>query len=258
MFDSFVHTVGLGRDYRVGGHTLHALRDVAIDIATGEFVVITGPSGSGKSTFLNLLGCLDRPTSGGYWFEGRDVSKLDVDALAEIRNRKIGFVFQNFNLMARSNVIENVELPLLYAAVSKADRRRRTAAVLATVGLEDCQDHWPTQLSGGQQQRVAVARALVNDPALILADEPTGSLDSRSGLEILALLQELNRAGITVVLVSHDLTVARHAKRMVAFHDGRMIDDQPVPAPLDAARELAELPVGEAAGASVTDVDSAP
>jgi putative ABC transport system ATP-binding protein len=230
-----IRTIDLTKDYRIGGTVVRALQGVGLSVRRGEFVAVMGPSGSGKSTLMNLLGCLDRPTAGRYVLDGEDVSRLDADARAAVRNRKIGFVFQTFNLLARSTAIENVELPLIYGGVVRAERRRRAAAALASVGLGHRRDHRPRQLSGGEQQRVAIARALVNDPLLLLADEPTGALDSRTGLVILAIFQALNRAGRTIVLVTHDPAVARHARRIVAMHDGRVVRDEPVPVPLDAA-----------------------
>lgn len=237
-----IHTAGLARDYRLGDSIVPALRDVSLDIEAGAFVAIMGPSGSGKSTMMNLLGCLDRPTRGTYFLDGEDVSALSPDALAATRNRKIGFVFQNFNLLARTTALDNVQLPLLYGPLARKQRRERAEAVLAEVGLAERMHHRPSQLSGGQQQRVAIARALVNEPALILADEPTGALDSRTGIEIMAVLQRLNRSGITVVVVTHEPDVARFAKRIVRFHDGRVVADETVAVPADAARLLGALP----------------
>jgi len=204
-----------------------------------------GPSGSGKSTFMNLLGCLDTPTAGRYVVGGEDVAGLSPDALARIRNSKIGFVFQQFNLLPRTSALENVELPLLYAGVSARERRDRARARLAAVALADRERHQPSQLSGGQQQRVAIARALVNNPAVILADEPTGNLDSRTSVEVLTLLQRLNREGLTIVLVTHEADIAAYAGRILSFKDGRLRADERVASPLDAARVLAALPAEE-------------
>jgi len=236
---------GLTKDYHLGSHTVHALRDVSVTIEPGEFVAVMGPSGSGKSTFMNLLGCLDTPTAGRYVVDGEDVAGLSPDALARIRNAKIGFVFQQFNLLPRTSALENVELPLLYAGVSARERRARARARLAAVALADRESHQPSQLSGGQQQRVAIARALVNNPAVILADEPTGNLDSRTSVEVLTLLQRLNREGLTIVLVTHEADIAAYAGRILSFKDGRLRADERVAAPLDAARVLAALPAEE-------------
>jgi putative ABC transport system ATP-binding protein len=222
MAGPLIRTSGLAKAYRIGENEVNALAGVSVDIEQGEFVAVMGPSGSGKSTFMNLLGCLDRPSAGEYFLEGKRVSDLDGDALAAVRNRSIGFVFQAFNLLARTSAAENVALPLLYAGVSAPERRARALEMLDKVGLADRALHQPAQLSGGQQQRVAIARALVTRPRLILADEPTGALDSRTSLEILELLQSLNRQGMTVVLVTHEAEVARHARRMLHFLDGRI------------------------------------
>jgi len=235
-------TEGLTKDYRLGPHVVHALRGVSVAVERGEFLGVMGPSGSGKSTFMNLLGCLDTPTEGRYLIDGEDVAGLDRDALAKIRSRKIGFVFQTFNLLPRVNALENVELPLVYAGISARERRARARRRLADVGLADREHHQPSQLSGGQQQRVAIARALVNDPTVILADEPTGALDTRTSLEIMALLQGLNQQGMTIVLVTHELDVAAHAGRILSFRDGRVIRDERIATPRNAAATLADLP----------------
>jgi putative ABC transport system ATP-binding protein len=235
----------LAKTYRLGDHAVHALRGVSLDIAPGEFVAIMGPSGSGKSTFMNLLGCLDTPSAGTYALDGEDVSRLSRDALAAIRNKKIGFVFQTFNLLPRMSAVENVELPLLYDGAIARDRRPRALARLRDVGLEARASHRPNQLSGGQQQRVAIARALVNEPRLVLADEPTGNLDTRTSIEIMAILQRLNLARITVVLVTHEDDIARYASRVVTFRDGRVRADTPVRERLVADDVLAGLPAEE-------------
>ena len=214
------------KTYRMGDVEVHALRGVSLVIQHGEFTAVMGASGSGKSTLMNLLGCLDRPSSGRYLLEGREVSRLSIDQLAEIRNRTIGFVFQNFNLLARTTALENVELPLVYSGVPTAERHARAAESLARVGLGDRAGHHPNQMSGGQQQRVAIARALVNRPRVILADEPTGNLDSQTSVEVMALFQELGRGGITVILVTHESDIADYASRVVTMRDGRILSDR--------------------------------
>ena len=221
-----IRTRELVKVYRMGDTEIRALDRVSIDIARGEFVAVMGPSGSGKSTFMNMVGCLDRPTSGQYVLDEKDVSKLAADELAAVRNRSIGFVFQQFNLLARTPAVENVELPLVYAGVEKKKRSEKAMAMLERVGLGERAHHHPAQLSGGQQQRVAIARALVTEPLLILADEPTGALDSKTSLEIMALLQALNRQGMTVVLVTHEPDIARYAGRILIFRDGRVVQDE--------------------------------
>jgi putative ABC transport system ATP-binding protein len=233
---------GVSKVYRTGDVEVRALRGVDFSVEAGEFVSIMGSSGSGKSTLMNLLGCLDKPTRGEYLLEGRDVARLDRDGLARVRNRTLGFVFQSFNLLARTTALENVELPLLYAGVSSKERRKRAREALERVGLGARLDHHPRQLSGGQQQRVAIARALVGRPRLILADEPTGNLDSRTSIEVLALFQQLQREGLTLVLVTHEADIAAFTQRVVVVKDGRIVADRrqaphPAVVPVDEVEE---------------------
>ncbi len=226
--NAIIQTSDLHKIYSSGDEVeVHALRGVSLTVEAGEMVAIMGTSGSGKSTMMNILGCLDRPTRGSYFLAGRDVSRLSRDELAEVRGSTLGFVFQSFNLLPRTTAVENVELPLLYAGVPARERRRRAEAALERVGLGERKLHVPGQLSGGQQQRVAIARALVNEPRVLLADEPTGNLDTRTSLEVMALFQELGAAGITVVLVTHEPDIARHAARVVAMRDGLIVSDRP-------------------------------
>jgi len=231
--------------YDLGETRVHALRGVSLEIRRGEFVAIMGASGSGKSTFMNMLGCLDRPSSGRYLLEGIDVSEHDKKALALIRNQKIGFVFQGFNLLARTTALENTELPALYTKISKVEREKRAAEALAMVGLANRADHYPSQMSGGQQQRVAIARALVNRPPMLLADEPTGNLDSRTSVEIMEIFQNLNEKGLTIVLVTHEHDIAQFAKRVLIFRDGKIRKDDPVLNRPRAAEVLKTLPTLE-------------
>jgi len=240
--DSLIACRMLSKDYVSGAGLVRALREVDLEIAQGEFVAIVGTSGSGKSTLMNILGCLDRPTHGAYELAGFDIGARTSDARAVLRNRLIGFIFQGFNLLPRTTALENVELPLVYRGVSAKERRKRALEALASVGLADRVHHTPNQLSGGQQQRVAIARALVTGPPMLLADEPTGNLDSRTSLEVLSLLQNLNRErGITIVLVTHEHDIAACASRVVTFRDGKLVSDTREP-PIDAAAELAKLP----------------
>jgi putative ABC transport system ATP-binding protein len=249
MAEPLIRVVDLKRSYALGDVTVHALRGVSLDIAPGSFIAVVGASGSGKSTLMNILGLLDRPTSGQYHLDGRDVSGFDRDRRAELRNKKIGFVFQNFSLLPRTTALENVELPLLYNGRGHrpAERHAKAMSLLQAVGLAERAHHTPNQLSGGQQQRVAIARSLVNDPELILADEPTGNLDSRTSVEIMEILQRLNRErGITVLLITHEHDIAEYATRVVTVRDGRILTDEAVARQRDAAAELAALPAVEA------------
>jgi putative ABC transport system ATP-binding protein len=237
------------KTYALGGNEVNALAGVSFDVNAGEFLAVTGPSGSGKSTLMHILGCLDRPTSGEYVLDGHDVSKMSSDDLAAVRQQKIGFVFQGFNLLARTSALDNVELPLLYggAKISSADRRARAMEALTAVGLDSRADHHPNQLSGGQQQRVAIARALINQPSILLADEPTGNLDTRTSLEVMDLFQQLNRTrGITVLLIPHEMDIAEHATRLMSFRDGRVLTDRAVTNRRLAAEEMLNQPLAVA------------
>jgi putative ABC transport system ATP-binding protein len=235
--------------YDSGEIPVHAVRGVSIEIYRGEFVALMGASGSGKSTLMNLLGCLDRPTRGRYLLDGIDVSQLDRNELADIRNQKIGFVFQGFNLLARTTALENTELPMMYGKQRHSSREMRQRALhsLEIVGLSDRADHFPNQLSGGQQQRVAIARALANDPEILLADEPTGNLDSKTSVEVMGVFQKLNEQGITIIMVTHELDIARYCKRNLILRDGRLVRDEPVPDRLSADMEMKRLKEAEAA-----------
>jgi putative ABC transport system ATP-binding protein len=234
------------KTYRTGEMEVHAVRGVSLEIQRGEFVALMGASGSGKSTLMNIVGCLDRPSAGRYILDDADVSGLDRDRLADIRNRKLGFVFQNFNLLPRTSARENVELPLLYGAhrLTNAQLREKADQVLALVGLQGREDHHPSQLSGGQQQRVAIARALINDPEVVLADEPTGNLDSRTSIEIMGIFQQLNQRGITIIMVTHEPDIASYARRNVVMRDGMVLNDRPVAQRLSAANQLEQWSSG--------------
>src|SRR5216110_1885246 len=240
---TLVRLLDVHKVYRPGEMEVRAVRGVSLEIKRGEFVALMGASGSGKSTLMNILGCLDRPSSGQYFLDNADVSGLDRDQLAEIRNRKLGFVFQSFNLLARTSARENAELPLIYSAhrLSHAQLREKADRVLASVGLTGREDHFPSQLSGGQQQRVAIARALINDPEVLLADEPTGNLDSRTSVEIMAIFQQLNERGMTVIMVTHELDIARYCRRVVVMRDGLIRSDEAVKDRFLATEELARL-----------------
>jgi len=223
--EAVIQSKELVKHYVMGDTLVKALRGISLEVRRGEFLVLMGPSGSGKSTLMHIMGCLDRPTSGTLFLEGQDTSKIGQNGLAKIRNRKVGFVFQQFNLLPRTSAVNNVALPLLYSGVGAGERRRRALLALETVGLSHRLKHYPSQLSGGEQQRVAIARALVNNPAIIMADEPTGNLDTRSGTEILSILQELNMNGITLVMVTHERDIAKHGDRKVHLRDGRLVED---------------------------------
>jgi len=224
---SVISLRGITRDFQLGAQTVHVLKGIDLDIQQGEYVALMGPSGSGKSTLMNLLGCLDTPTAGSYHLAGRDVSRMDDNDLAAVRNKEIGFVFQTFNLIPRQTALQNVALPMVYAGASKEARTERAEEVLRQVGLEDRMDHRPNQLSGGQRQRVAVARALVNTPSMILADEPTGNLDSTTSVEIMKLFDDIHKAGNTLVVVTHEEDIAQHAHRIIRLRDGKIESDQP-------------------------------
>jgi putative ABC transport system ATP-binding protein len=245
MRPSLIALEDVRKVYRMGDVQVHALRGVSLTVEPGEFIAVMGASGSGKSTLMNIVGCLDRPTAGRYLLDGREVSRMNRDQLAEIRNRTLGFVFQSFNLLTRTSAVENVELPLLYQGVGTRERVRRSVQALERVGLGERLDHHPSQLSGGQQQRVAIARAIVAEPKVILADEPTGNLDSRTSVEVMALFQELGRDGITVVLVTHEADIAEYAARVVVMRDGHVISDK-----RQSARNAAEV------AASMPDADA--
>jgi putative ABC transport system ATP-binding protein len=244
-----IRVTNVCKDYSLGENVVHALRSVSLTIMPGEFVAIMGPSGSGKSTFMNVIGCLDQPTSGDYELDGVSVNDLDDDELAAVRNLKIGFVFQGFNLLPRMDALANVTLPMMYAGVPPHEREERALAALSSVGLEAWAHHRPNELSGGQQQRVAIARALSNRPSLILADEPTGNLDTRTSIEIMAVLQQLNQSGITVAMVTHEPDIAAYCKRDVAFRDGQIVGDHMVYRRKDATYDIATFakPKGRAA-----------
>jgi len=240
--ENVILTEHLVKIYKLGDYEIHALRGIDLSIEKGAFVAIMGPSGSGKSTLMNILGCLDRPTEGRYLLDGEDVSSLDRNDLASIRNRKIGFVFQSFNLLSRTTALENVELPLLYNGSPSKDLTQRALKALSLVGLEGREHHFPNKLSGGQQQRVAIARALVNDPAMILADEPTGNLDTRTSVEVMDIFQSLNQKGITIILITHEKDIATYTKRNITFRDGEIVKDETVVSPKNAKDELLSLP----------------
>ncbi len=240
--DQVITTNDLVKTYILGDFELHALKGVNLSINKGEFVAIMGPSGSGKSTLMNILGCLARPTSGKYYLDGIDVSSLNADSLATIRNKKIGFVFQSFNLLSRTSAMENVELPLLYNGNSARENIEKAKKVLGMVGLEGRENSFPNQLSGGQQQRVAIARALINDPAIILADEPTGNLDTRTSIEVMEIFQSLNEKGITIIVITHESDIALYTKRNITVRDGKMVKDELVGSRKIASKELLTIP----------------
>ena len=252
----------LVKTYTVGEVVVRALRGANMDVEAGEFVAVTGPSGSGKSTLMHILGCLDRPTSGQYLLDGKDVSRMSKDELAAVRNKKIGFVFQGFNLLSRTTALDNVELPLLYNGGSKmktAERHKRAMDALNAVGLGERYHHYPNQLSGGQQQRVAIARSLINEPSIILADEPTGNLDTRTSIEVMGIFQRLNKErGITIILITHEMDIAEYGTRLIRFRDGRIQVDQKIARRRDAEKELAALPPPEDLDEAHIPADPAP
>ncbi len=245
MSTPIIQIQGLHKEYNMGKVKVPALKGVDLEVPAGQFVAIMGPSGSGKSTLMNILGCLDRPTTGTYLLDGADVSRKNDNELADIRNRFIGFIFQTFNLLSRTNAMANVELPLIYRGMPAAERRKRAVAALEAVGLGGRMTHKPNELSGGEQQRVAIARAIAGDPKVILADEPTGNLDTRSGEEVMSIFQDLHDRGITLILVTHDSDIARHAERVISVRDGKIISDVMVEDRLDAKKLLAEMPAAE-------------
>lgn len=249
MSKTVIKVENLSKKYIMGEMVVHALRGVSVEIQEGEFVAIMGPSGSGKSTFMNLIGCLDRPTEGKYWLDGQEVSRMGDNQLAEVRNKYIGFVFQSYNLLPRTTAVKNVELPLMYAGAK--NRTELAKKALEKVGLGQRMDHKPNELSGGQQQRVAIARAIVNDPVMILGDEPTGNLDSRTSEEIMALFQDLNRAGKTVVIVTHEDEIAQHCNRIIRFRDGVIQADETVENPIDARANMEASRANEQADAAM-------
>jgi len=239
--EDVVRTIRISKVYSSGEQRVEALKEVSLSVERGDFLSIMGASGSGKSTFMNIIGCLDLPTSGDYWIEGENVRGMSKNALAEIRNRKIGFVFQGFNLLSRTSALENVELPLIYGRVPAVKRKEKAIAALEMVGLADRSQHYSNQMSGGQQQRVAIARALVGEPSIILADEPTGNLDTATSSEIMAIFQKLNRQGITIVMVTHEPDIAAFSKRNVVFRDGRILSDVQLPDPTETVRSRGKL-----------------
>jgi len=263
MSDVVMSVRDLVKTYQVGDIEVRALRGASLDVRKGEFVAVTGPSGSGKSTFMHIVGCLDRPTGGQYFLDGKDVSKLSKDELAIVRNKKIGFVFQGFNLLSRTTALDNVELPLLYnsgtAKMKTSERHKRAKEVLEIVGLGQRMDHYPNQLSGGQQQRVAIARALINEPSILLADEPTGNLDTRTSIEVMDIFQRLNmERGITVVLITHEMDIAEHGTRLVRFRDGKIQLDSQIAERRMASDELKLLPPAEDDSSHPPDVPVVP